>query len=429
MLGYQLSLKGLIIHQTFWWMMVTVSYTFPTFNKRPMSVQNGVTPNWTGANTQGKTCLSFCPYVNCNNGTCYQDPKNCGLSCICEVGYWGRRCQFEIRTTTLSPIHPDPKSSSDSDIVRMSLSGSVKDNVEDKGNTSSLNTSKVSEGGEENLESIADTRETSTENPTESLTRSFNSFLPASNRNILDEPPSRNKQSNGGTIPVASVEKEDRITIKMNKSKTKTESTSTSHTTTTQTDVPMGKEEILSETMLTTTTKSLAMVTTIATDHEDSHDDENESLLLSTSKSELALGVLDPFKSKYLNECEKNCANDSVCVPIQNNFHCYPKKYNCLKGFPCENGICVKNENEKKSQFNCLCEPGWIGDMCNHKCYLNCNGGTCYRGPGDSYGEIVCLCTFGYEGKRCEHQVEIIRKLSWILVNFSDESKDWGFDE
>lgn len=373
-----------------------------------MSVQNGVTPNWTGANTQGKTCLSFCPYVNCNNGTCYQDPKNCGLSCICEVGYWGRRCQFEIRTTTLSPIHPDPKSSSDSDIVRMSLSGSVKDNVEDKGNTSSLNTSKVSAEGEENLESIADTRETSTENPTESLTRSFNSFLPASNRNILDEPPSRNKQSNGGTIPVASVEKEDRITIKMNKSKTKTESTSTSHTTTTQTDVPMGKEEILSETMLTTTTKSLAMVTTIATDHEDSHDDENESLLLSTSKSELALGVLDPFKSKYLDECEKNCANDSVCVPIQNNFHCYPKKYNCLKGFPCENGICVKNENEKKSQFNCLCEPGWIGDMCNHKCYLNCNGGTCYRGPGDSYGEIVCLCTFGYEGKRCEHQVEII---------------------
>lgn len=373
-----------------------------------MSVQNGVTPNWTGANTQGKTCLSFCPYVNCNNGTCYQDPKNCGLSCICEVGYWGRRCQFEIRTTTLSPIHPDPKSSSDSDIVRMSLSGSVKDNVEDKGNTSSLNTSKVSAGGEENLESIADTRETSTENPTESLTRSFNSFLPASNRNILDEPPSRNKQSNGGTIPVASVEKEDRITIKMNKSKTKTESTSTSHTTTTQTDVPMGKEEILSETMLTTTTKSLAMVTTIATDLEDSHDDENESLLLSTSKSELALGVLDPFKSKYLDECEKNCANDSVCVPIQNNFHCYPKKYNCLKGFPCENGICVKNENEKKSQFNCLCEPGWIGDMCNHKCYLNCNGGTCYRGPGDSYGEIVCLCTFGYEGKRCEHQVEII---------------------
>lgn len=373
-----------------------------------MSVQNGVTPNWTGANTQGKTCLSFCPYVNCNNGSCYQDPKNCGLSCICEVGYWGRRCQFEIRTTTLSPIHPDPKSSSDSDIVRMSLSGSVKDNVEDKGNTSSLNTSKVSAGGEENLESIADTRETSTENPTESLTRSFNSFLPASNRNILDEPPSRNKQSNGGTIPVASVEKEDRITIKMNKSKTKTESTSTSHTTTTQTDVPMGKEEILSETMLTTTTKSLAMVTTIATDLEDSHDDENESLLLSTSKSELALGVLDPFKSKYLDECEKNCANDSVCVPIQNNFHCYPKKYNCLKGFPCENGICVKNENEKKSQFNCLCEPGWIGDMCNHKCYLNCNGGTCYRGPGDSYGEIVCLCTFGYEGKRCEHQVEII---------------------
>lgn len=373
-----------------------------------MSVQNGVTPNWTGANTQGKTCLSFCPYVNCNNGTCYQDPKNCGLSCICEVGYWGRRCQFEIRTTTLSPIHPDPKSSSDSDIVRMSLSGSVKDNVEDKGNTSSLNASKVSAGGEENLESIADTRETSTENPTESLTRSFNSFLPASNRNILDEPPSRNKQSNGGTIPVASVEKEDRITIKMNKSKTITESTSTSHTTTTQTDVPMGKEEILSETMLTTTTKSLAMVTTIATDHEDSHDDENESLLLSTSKSELALGVLDPFKSKYLDECEKNCANDSVCVPIQNNFHCYPKKYNCLKGFPCENGICVKNENEKKSQFNCLCEPGWIGDMCNHKCYLNCNGGTCYRGPGDSYGEIVCLCTFGYEGKRCEHQVEII---------------------
>lgn len=402
MLGYQLSLKGLFIHQAFWWMMVTVSYTAPTLNKRSMSVQSGVTPNWTGANTQGKTCLSFCPYVNCNNGTCYQDPKNCGLSCICEVGYWGRRCQFEIRTTTLSPIHPNQKSSSDSDIVRMSL-GSVTNNIEGKENTSSLNSSKVSEGGQDNLESVADTSETSTENPIESLTRSLNSFLPAS-KNIADEPPSLNKQNDGSLIPVSSVDKEDRITIKMNKSKTKTENTTTLQTTTTRDDFLIGKEEKLSEVMLTTTTKSLAMVTTIATDHEDRHDDENESLLLSTSKSELALSVSEPFKSKYLDVCEKNCSNDKVCVPIENNFHCYPKQDGCLNGFPCENGICVKND----SQIKCLCEPGWIGDMCDRRCFLNCNGGTCYRGTGDSDGELVCLCTFGHEGKRCEHKVEII---------------------
>lgn len=78
----------------------------------------------------------------------------------------------------------------------------------------------------------------------------------------------------------------------------------------------MDKEEILFEIMFIIMIKSLVMIIIIVMDYEDGYDDENESFLFSIFKLELVLSVVELFKLKYLDECEKNCFNDNVCVFI-----------------------------------------------------------------------------------------------------------------
>lgn len=121
-------------------------------------------------------------------------------------------------------IYLDLKFSLDSDIVRKFFSGSVKDNVEVKGNIFLFNIFKVIEGGEDNFELNVEMSEISIENFIENLIRFLNLFLLVLNRNILDELLLWNKERNGGIILVVSVEKEDRVIIKMNKLKIKIES-------------------------------------------------------------------------------------------------------------------------------------------------------------------------------------------------------------
>lgn len=84
-------------------------------------------------------------------------------------------------------IYLDLKFSLDSDIVRKFFSGSVKDNVEVKGNIFLFNIFKVGEGGEDNFELNVEMSEISIENFIESLIRFLNLFLLVLNRNILDE--------------------------------------------------------------------------------------------------------------------------------------------------------------------------------------------------------------------------------------------------
>lgn len=213
-------------------------------------------------------------------------------------------------------IYLDLKFSLDSDIVRKFFSGSVKDNVEVKGNIFLFNIFKVSEGGEDNFELNVEMSEISIENFIESLIRFLNLFLLVLNRNILDELLLWNKQRNGGIILVVSVEKEDRIIIKMNKLKIKIESILILCIIMIQIGFFMDKEEILFEIMFIIMIKSLVMIIIIVMDYEDGYDDENESFLFSIFKLELVLSVLELFKLKYLDECEKNCFNDNVCVFI-----------------------------------------------------------------------------------------------------------------
>lgn len=100
---------------------------------------------------------------------------------------------------------------------------------------------------------------------------------------------------------------------------------------------------------------------------------------------------------KYLAGCKHDCTD--LCIPINNSYYCMPKGKNCPLGFPCEHYCDVNNSG----LLRCICEPGWIGDMCNKECNMNCaNHGVCGI---DRTNEQVCLCDFNYTGIHCEQLV------------------------
>ncbi|XP_061197405.1 uncharacterized protein LOC133205578 [Saccostrea echinata] len=396
MLGYQFVMKGLVTCQAFLSIMMTMSSCYPTVHKRSISIENRETENWTGENIQGRTCLPFCLYINCNNGTCYQDPVTCGLRCICNAGYSGRRCKKEIQTTTLAPTTPDPKSKSEGDLVRILL-GSIQGNIDQKDNASFLTETHVSGDDEDEFRTTLETPGDLVKNSTESVDLSS---LNKSHKGTDEIFSGFNKP-----LFLFKLDKEDQNTMKINNSNTKisfrkNESTSNTPLSNSASNKTK-KDDQLSESVSIAMNESKASVPSLPKPHNKQIDEEGPSLRMSSP--DLELSVLEPFTSLYLDECDRNCSSENVCVPIKNRFHCYPKKHECPSGLPCENGICMKNG----SLIKCLCEPGWIGDMCNRNCSLNCNGGACYRSSEDPDG-ATCICNQGYGGKRCEHKKELI---------------------
>ncbi|XP_062566453.1 uncharacterized protein LOC134228775 [Saccostrea cucullata] len=396
MLGYQFVMKALVSCQTFLSIMLTMSSSYPIVQKRSISIENRETENWTGENLQGRTCLRFCPYINCNNGTCYQDPVTCGLRCICNIGYSGRRCKKEIQTTTLVPTTPDPKSKSDGDLVRISL-GSIQGNIGHKENASFLTETHERSDAEDEFRTTEETASDFVKNSTESVDLSSLN----NSQKGTDEIIRRFRKP----LLLFKLENADKNTTKINKTNTKisfikNESTLKTPLPNAESNKTM-KEDEMSESESTATKEIKQSVTKLSELHENQLNEEGPFLRMSSP--DLELSVREPFTSLYLDECDRNCSSENVCVPIKNRFHCYPKKHDCPSGFPCENGICMKNG----SLIKCLCEPGWIGDMCNRNCSLNCNGGACYRSSEDPDG-ATCICNQGYGGKRCEHKRELI---------------------
>mgnify|MGYP001180613452 CR=1 FL=1 len=57
--------------------------------------------------------------------------------------------------------------------------------------------------------------------------------------------------------------------------------------------------------------------------------------------------------------------------------------------------------------FRCVCQPGWIGDMCDvnvDDCDPNpcVNGGQCI----DDVNDFSCVCEQGFTGKKCQHTID-----------------------
>lgn len=83
------------------------------------------------------------------------------------------------------------------------------------------------------------------------------------------------------------------------------------------------------------------------------------------------------------------------------------KERACSRTFKCKYGVCEKSLEENKSwsgyKYDCKCDVGAIGLMCEHRCCLKCDHGTCEVHNGTEY----CSCEAHYKGMTCDEYVPI----------------------
>ena len=77
----------------------------------------------------------------------------------------------------------------------------------------------------------------------------------------------------------------------------------------------------------------------------------------------------------------------------------------CSRTFTCKYGVCEKSLEENDGwtgyKYDCRCDVGAVGLMCEHRCCLDCEHGTCAVHNGTEY----CSCEQQYKGSRCEEFV------------------------
>ncbi|KAI6646521.1 N-acetylglucosamine-1-phosphodiester alpha-N-acetylglucosaminidase-like [Oopsacas minuta] len=113
------------------------------------------------------------------------------------------------------------------------------------------------------------------------------------------------------------------------------------------------------------------------------------------------------------------CAHKESCVPQDCNQHgeCVEGECECSEPWTgldcaelmCGNGTCGEH-GSCETGGTCVCDDGWIGELCENTCPIhfygtNCNRvcwcsthGTCHPETG------VCICSPGYEGNKCQDE-------------------------
>ncbi|KAH9489125.1 hypothetical protein Btru_057139 [Bulinus truncatus] len=127
-----------------------------------------------------------------------------------------------------------------------------------------------------------------------------------------------------------------------------------------------------------------------------------------------------------VNLCAGNqCMNNSTCVNSTYDYTCscagtqYTGWYCNVSIFqdcsssPCQNGKCqniTMNNNNNTTSFNCTCQPGFEGPLCEkvinycNKDGIKCaNNGSCQNHP--EYQNYTCSCATGYEGTNCTNKI------------------------
>uniref|UniRef100_A0A1I7U5Q2 Delta-like protein n=1 Tax=Caenorhabditis tropicalis TaxID=1561998 RepID=A0A1I7U5Q2_9PELO len=138
------------------------------------------------------------------------------------------------------------------------------------------------------------------------------------------------------------------------------------------------------------------------------------------------------------DNCEGNrCAGGSKCINDVDSYFCdcppgktgpFCEKLDC-SALPmiCNHGQCIDNPLSEKS-FECQCEPGWGGELCDtdkNECLTEnmcMNNGTCVNLPGS----FRCDCARGYGGKWCDIPLDMCQDTkcenSGVCMHTSDHS-------
>uniref|UniRef100_A0A8R1DQT0 Uncharacterized protein n=1 Tax=Caenorhabditis japonica TaxID=281687 RepID=A0A8R1DQT0_CAEJA len=131
----------------------------------------------------------------------------------------------------------------------------------------------------------------------------------------------------------------------------------------------------------------------------------------------------DGFGGSYCDTGHDHCVDNmcqagSKCVNQMNGYYCdcptgragqFCERFNCneMSGI-CNHGTCVDSPLSDK-HFDCSCEPGFEGELCNmdkNECIVEdicLNNGTCINLPGS----FRCQCPRGFSGKFCESRVDM----------------------
>ena len=94
----------------------------------------------------------------------------------------------------------------------------------------------------------------------------------------------------------------------------------------------------------------------------------------------------------------------------------------CSRNFVCQYGVCEKTMEETNGwmgwKYDCVCDLGSVGLMCEHRCCLNCGAhGTCAVHNGTEY----CSCEHQYKGLSCNIFVPV--PVSKLLISICINSR------
>ncbi|KAL4235660.1 hypothetical protein ACF0H5_004055 [Mactra antiquata] len=102
---------------------------------------------------------------------------------------------------------------------------------------------------------------------------------------------------------------------------------------------------------------------------------------------------------------EESETSDDVC---KDNYKTRPlSERMCISGLVCKYGKCSSDNKGSYIAFECACDQGAMGMLCDTKCCLDCGG----NGRCDIYydGSEYCKCRRGYYGPLCEHSDSEVR--------------------
>lgn len=322
-----------------------------------IGIQNYSTWETTTVGAQNTRCLNFCMFHTCNHGQCLQDPTNCKTWCQCSDGFSGAQCDIQQQTTPTSPQSDILASDDQQNASQTTTRGNIGQIFAE---TANFDVSQTIENFE-----IFNNFEECTLRCNEGVCTSNDSSIRCIPKNCPKGFACQNgiceyKHNRGFRCVCENGWVGDFCDSKCR--------------------LNCGKH---GKCILNNGIESCVC------------DLDHTGKLC---QKEISRNTTLPLEKSYqhFNECKSEC--EDLCIPLEQSYYCMSRRKNCPTGFPCLH-YCVQHD----MTVRCICEPGWIGDMCARKCTMECeNQGACY-----AYGAglEMCICKTNYTGPRCEQTI------------------------